>query len=111
MIYDKPITVCRLPDGVGAITQTKTLTPVFSAYCGELEVYHSRYWESVQADSRIDCLVEIPLRRNASAHMYAVYDGHTYRIEQAQFASDENGLPVTRLSMMRLEANYDIAGV
>lgn len=111
MIYDKPIVVCRLPDGIGSITQTRTLVPVFLAYCGEMEVYHRRYWEAMQADSRIDCMVEIPLRRDASAHMYAVYGGHTYRVEQVQFSSDENGLPVTRLSMMRVEGNYDTAGV
>lgn len=111
MIYDKPITVCRLPDGVGSVTQTRTLTPVFLAFCGELEVYHGRYWEAVQADSRIDTLVEIPLRRDVTAHMYAVLDGHTYRIEQVQISTDENELSVTRLSLMRVEVNYDIAGI
>lgn len=111
MIYDKPIAVCRLPDGIGSITQTNTLTPVFLAYCGELEVYHRRYWEAMQVDSRIDCMVEIPLRRDVTAHMFAVFDGHTYRVEQVQFSFDESGLPVTRLSLMRVEVNYDIAGI
>ena len=111
MIYSIPIEILKLPDDVGTPLQGK-LQPVFSAFCGEMTVFHSRFWEAVQAGSRIDVMVELPLhRKNADAGMYACYEGHIYRIEQAQFASDENGLPVTRLSMMRLEVNFDIAGV
>ena len=109
MIYDKPITVCRLPDGVDAITKTKTLTPVFSAYCGELEVYHRRYWESVQAGSRIDRMVRVPFGEALTATQYAIpEDGHVYRIEQAQHGLDEDGLAVTTLSLRRMEGSYDI---
>ena len=111
MIYNIPISVCRLPDGVGNLNQAGKLSLVFMAFCAELEVYHARFWESVQADSRIDTMVQIPLRRDATAHMYAVLGDHTYRIEQAQFLEDEFGLPVTRLSLMRMEHNYDIAGI
>lgn len=110
MIYDKPIDVKKLPDGVGTILQGK-LQPVFSAYCGEREVYHRRYWEAVQAGSRVDALVELPFHREAEAGMFAKYDGHIYSIEQAQFGKDADGLPITTLSLKRSEEQYDFDAV
>lgn len=110
MIYDTPITVMKLPDNVGTPMQGK-LETVFSAYCGKKEVYHKRFWESVQAGSRIDRLVELPLHRNADAGMFAQFEEHIYSIEQAQFGEDDDGLPVTILSLKRAEAQYDIAGI
>lgn len=110
MIYDTPITICNLPDDVG-VPLAGTLEPVFSAYCGEMQVFHSRYWESVQAGSRIDTMVEIPLHREADAGMFAKFKKHYYSIEQAQFGTDDDGLPVTILSLKRAEGQYDIAGI
>lgn len=111
MIYDKYIEILKLPEDVGTPLQGK-LEPVFDAFCGELTVFHSRFWESVQAGSRIDIMVELPLhRKDADAEMYAKYDGHIYRIEQAQYQTDKNGLPVTVLSLKRSEERYDIAAV
>lgn len=110
MIYDTPITVLKLPDTVGTPMQGK-LEKVFSAYCGKREVYHARYWESVQAGSRIDILVELPLHRNVDAGMFALYQTHIYSIEQAQFGKDPDGLPITTLSLKRSEDQYDSAGI
>lgn len=110
MIYDTPIAILKLPDGVGTPVQGK-LVPAFSAFCGELEVYHSRYWESVQAGSRIDHLVELPLHRDVDAGMFAKYKNHIYSIQQAQFGKDRDGLPITTLSLSREETQYDIAGI
>lgn len=111
MIYSIPIEILKLPDDVGTPLQGK-LQPVFSAFCGEMTVFHSRFWEAVQAGSRIDVMVELPLhRKNADAGMYARYEGHIYRIEQAQYQKDENQLPVTVLSLKRSEDQYDVAAV
>lgn len=110
MIYDTPITVLKLPDNVGIPIQCK-LEKVFSAYCGELTVYHTRFWESVQAGSRIDVMVEMPMLRAVNAGMFAQYKDHIYSVEQAQFAKDDDGLPVTVLSLKQTEGCYDIAGV
>lgn len=109
MIYDIPIVILKLPRDFGTPMQGP-LCPVFSAYCGEAEVYHRRYWESVQAGSRIDTMVELPLHRDVVANMFAKFKGHIYSIEQAQFGKDENQLPVTILSLKRSENQYDIAG-
>ena len=110
MIYDTKITVMKLPDSVGTLLQAKP-EPVFSAYCGKMQVFHQRYWESVQAGSRIDTMVELPLHRDVTAGMFAKYQEHVYSIEQAQFGKDDNDLPITTLSLKRSEVQYDIEGI
>lgn len=111
MIYDKPIQILKLSDTVGTPLQGK-LHPVFSAFCGEMTVFHGRFWESVQAGSRIDVMVELPLhQKKVRAEMYAKYEEQIYRIEQAQFQTDENGLPVTVLSMKTEGQRYVIEKV
>ena len=107
MIYDTPIIIAMLPDDVGTILQGKPQR-LYGAFCGEKEVYHRRYWEAVQADSRIDRMVEMPLHRSVDAGMYAVYRNQLYSIEQAQFGKDANALPITTLSLKRVEVPYDI---
>lgn len=110
MIYDTPIIIAKLPDDVGTPLQGK-LQRLYGAFCGEKEVFHRRFWESVQAGSRIDLLVEMPLHRKVDAGMFAKYKGHIYSIEQAQFGKDSNSLPITTLSLKRTEAQYDIADI
>ena len=106
MIYDIPITIMQLPANVGAIIHGEPV-PVFDAYCGEKTVYHTRFWESVQAGSRIETMVELPLHRDVRAGMYAKLKGHLYVISQAQFDRDEFQLPVTVLSLSNPENAYD----
>ena len=109
MIYDKPISILKLPDGVGTPLQGK-LQPISSAWCGEMTVYHARFWEAVQAGSRIDVMVEIPLhRKEIDAGLFAKYEEHIHVIEQVQYQTDSDGLPVTVLSLKRSEVQYDIA--
>ena len=110
MIYDTPIIIAKLPDNVGTPLQGK-LQRLFGAFCGEKEVYHRRFWESVQAGSRVDLLVELPFHRAVDAGMYVKYKSHIYSIEQAQFGKDKDGLPITTLSLKRMEGQYDIAGI
>lgn len=110
MIYDTPIIIAKLPDDVGTPLHGK-LQRLYGAFCGEKEVYHSRFWESVQAGSRVDLLVELPFHRTVDAGMFVKYKSHIYSIEQAQFGKDADGLPITTLSLKRSEAQYDIAAV
>ena len=80
-----------------------------SCYYAELQVYHSRFWESVQAGDRIDRMIQIPFGDDITADMFVKpEDGHIYRINQAQPGDDDNGLPSCILSLHREEANYDI---
>lgn len=111
MIYDKRLKLLKLPADVGTPIQGK-LVPMLSVFCGEMTVFHNRFWESVQAGSRIDVMVELPLhRKSVDAGMFAQYEGHIYSIEQVQFQKDGFQLPVTVLSLKRTEEQYDIATV
>ena len=106
MIYDRYLTVYDLAGGspIGG-----KLTENSAHYYAEMEVYHRRYWESVQAGSRIDRMVRVPFGEALTATQYAIpEDGHVYRIEQAQHGLDEDGLPVTTLSLRRMEGSYDL---
>ena len=107
MIYDRILTVYNL--AAGTPIQTK-LTPVGQYYYCPMEVYHARYWESVQAGSRIDVMVTLPFGSDITSTQYvALDDGQIYRIVQAQHGKDADGLPMATLSLRRTEANYEIA--
>lgn len=106
MIYDKPISVLTMPEDVG-IPTAGCLVPVFNAWCAEKTVYAKRFWEAVASGHRVDMLVELPLHRDVPAASYARVGGHTYRVEQVQRGQDGDLLPVTWLSLMRMEDVYD----
>ena len=106
MIYDHYLTVYDL---AGGSPLKNALTVHSSHFYAETEVYHRRYWESVQAGSRIDRMVRVPFGSDLTATQYVIpEDGHVYRIEQAQHGLDGDGLAVTTLSLRRMEGNYDI---
>lgn len=106
MTYDHFLTVYDLKDGT---QRGGKLTENSGHLYAELEVYHRRYWESVQAGSRIDRMVRVPFGEALTATQYAIpEDGHVYRIEQARHGLDEDGLAVTTLSLRRMEGSYDI---
>lgn len=107
MIYERELNIYSLPDGTPL---QRKLQHVSRHLYAEMEVYHARYWESVQANSRIDMMVAVPDGREITATQYCVpEDSHVYRIEQAQHGKDKDGLPMTTLSLRRMEGNYDIA--
>lgn len=107
MIYDRgPVSICTLSAGTPL---RGTLSVVSAHLFHEDEVYHRRYWEGVQAGSRIDRLIRVPWGAEITADHYALLDGHVYKIVQAQHGLDDLGLPQTTLSLERKEGNYDIA--
>nr|DAL14550.1 MAG TPA_asm: hypothetical protein [Caudoviricetes sp.] len=106
-IYERELHVYTL--SAGTLLQGK-LQLVSRHLYAEREVYHSRFWESVQAGSQIDLMVCVPDGRAIRADMYCIPDdGHVYRIVQAQQGWDDLSLPMTTLSLRRMEAAYDIA--
>lgn len=107
MIYDKPVDIFALPPDEAVPTQLN-LSRVSSHWCAELTVYHSRYWESVQAGSSVDRLIEIPERLDGvDASMYALLFDKLYSIEQVQYGTDGNALDITQLSLKRYLPNLD----
>lgn len=108
MIYDRgPLTVYQR-DGKPVENR---LAPVSCHYYAELEVYHRRFFESVQAGDRVDILLQVPEGEALRAALFAVpEDGAVYRVVQAQHTEDDDGHPACRLSLHREERNYDIVG-
>lgn len=108
MIYDRPLTLCTLPAGTPIQSR---LIPGEVCFYSPREVFHKRFWESVQAGSQIDRMVEIPLHRQVEAGDYALLEsGVVYRVEQAQFSADsETGLPITVLSLRRTDGRLQVA--
>ena len=108
MIYDKLLRICEPPEGFGAPFHG-LLVPREQHMYAELTVFHRRFWEARQAGTRVDRMVQVPFGREILATSYAVLgDGLLYRIEEAQGAEDENGLPVTNLTLRREEKNYEL---
>ena len=89
MIYDRKLSICIPPEGEKTWFNIQSL---------------------LQAGSRADRMVQIPMGQDVLPTMYAILGGdpHLYRIEEAQTTTDEDGLPVTNLTLRREEANYDI---
>ena len=108
MIYDNQLWICTPPEGWGAPFQGKLIRKQ-RYYFGELTVYHRRFWEAQAVGTRVDKMVQIPHRTDSMPTSYALLpDGHIYRIEEVQHTVDEFGLPVTNLTLHRMEGNYDL---
>lgn len=106
MIYDR---VLRIYSDGGGTPLHRRLTYISSHFYAPKEVFAARYWDSVQAGSRVDQLVELHRDDSLTATLYAVpEDGHVYRIVQVQQGSDRDGLPVSVLSLQRAEDHFDI---
>ena len=110
MIYDSPVKIFSLPDGEGVPTASNLLLRS-QHYGAELAVYSTRYWQSVQAGSSVDRMVELPLHcRHITGAMFAMIDRNLFSIEQVQFERDRDNLPITVLSLKRYLANLDPGG-
>lgn len=107
MIYDRVLTVYDEPAGTPL---QHVLVQVSTHYYEPGEVYHNRFWESVQAGSRVDLMAMVPDGSAIRADQYAIpEDGCVYRIVQVQHGRDSDGQPMTSLSLRREEGFYDIA--
>ena len=76
----------------------------WQSYCGDKAVGVNRYYIAKAQDDQIDRLVEVHRNRDISpAADRAGIGGRYYRIVQAQHVLDEDGLPMTDLSLERVE--------
>ena len=104
MVYDRSIIIYTLEG-----TPLKgVLTEHSRHFCAPKTVAHRRYWQAVQADTRIDADVQIPYGLNVDSSMFAMYDGGLYRIEEAQHAEDADELPVTNLSLRKWKGDFKV---
>jgi hypothetical protein len=88
----------------------KILRPSFEpCFYGELNVGYKRQYAAMGVSQLIDKLVRIWQNRGIAIGMVAVLDdGQQYRIDLAQHLIDENGEPVTHLTLRRLGGLYDV---
>ena len=69
-----------------------------------------RNYEAMQADVKLSELIQIPMHRDISSQDVAIIDGKQYSIEQAQPDPDTRP-PSSKLSLSRLEEDYDIGWI
>lgn len=91
----------------------ETWNEIFTGYYGSRTVGYNRFWTAMQNLDRIDLLVRIQ-RFPASTEDRAVLTpmeadatGGTYNILQVQHLEDEDGLPVTDLTLQRMEGVHE----
>lgn len=77
-------------------------------YFEERMVGYNRQYAALGVDQKVDALVRIWRNDQVMVNDYAVLDDNQYRIDFIQHLSDEDGLPVTDLTLSRLGENYDV---
>lgn len=103
MIYDVPIVVYERPAPGSVVGRTDSPSVLLNAYCGKLDVYNTTFWASLQAGSRADAMVELPLHYPQAVGGCSVdLDGKRYEVSRAQLGHDNIGLPVTRLTLQEV---------
>lgn len=97
MIYDRLLTVAAVPPGVRPTAET--LTTIRTHYFASKTISAKRFYESIQAGQRLDCLLEIPGWWGYSGLEYVCVGSNIYTLEQAEERTDTDGLPVTWFSL------------
>lgn len=71
----------------------------------------TRYYQALQADQRIECVVSVPGWGDIKTTDLCELDGGIrYRIVMVQPDRDEAGLRITRLSLERTDQTYEVPG-
>lgn len=105
-IYDT-----RNTAGAGAMPAMQLVAPwLDNEYdFGYLSISNSRYYAAAGVDRQMDDLVRVWQDRNILPGFYCVIEGAQYRIDRVQHHDDEDGLPVSDLTLIKREDYYDIA--
>ena len=107
MIYDRLLLVYDLTAGT---PMSGALTLRASHYYAQRTVSHRRWWESVQANSRVDKAVQVRGGEDITANQFVLLEGAWWRVEEAQHTTDEYRLPVTNLALRRWDGDLHVAG-
>lgn len=110
MIYDKILKICTLLPGRSPAS--RKLSAVSQHYYAERTVYASRFYAGKQTGAKLVRMVSMPRSvydAAIEADQYCILDdGHVYRIDQAQRETDDDGLPITTLSLAEPEGKYEL---
>ena len=108
------VSICNLQNTVApGRMPVQVLVPIAVAYFEERTVGYNRYYAAQGVNQDISMLIRIWRCSAAKIGMYAVLsmsenDGQ-YRISNVQHLLNDDGLKVTDLTLVRLEAFYDVA--
>lgn len=105
MIYDHTV---KIYDVSGADVLGRRLTGGECYYCAVRTVGLNRFYTALQLGDRTDAQLELPGHLRILSTQIAVFGCEQFRILQAQHETDKDGLPVTVLSLMRLEESYEL---
>lgn len=110
MIYDRLLTIYSLKSAASPLV--RVLENPVNHYYSEAEVFGSRFFAAQQAGEEIHMMVVLP-RDDAEPRITATdycipQDDKVYRVVQAQYGTDRDGLPITTLSLHRVEEKYEI---
>lgn len=76
---------------------------------GERTVGVTRFYAAMQANQKIDMLLEIWEDRSIRANQYAIpEDGEQYRITDVRHMLDDDGLRISLLTLERVNRNYEL---
>ena len=106
MIYDHLLTIYSVSGD--SVLGRKIVPPGLQFYCARRTVGLHRYYTALQVGQQTDDVLELPGRDDILPTQIAVFNGHQYRILQVQHASDKDGLPITVLSLSRMEELYEL---
>ena len=86
------------------------IRPLFEpCFFGDLQIGYKRQYAAKGAEQQIDRLIRIWQERGITIGMVAMLDdGQQYRIDLVQHLPDEEGEPVTHLTLSRLGVLYDV---
>lgn len=110
-MLDKKLTLYTLQNTAEkGMMPTEKLVFLSDEYYEERTIGYNRNYAALGADHRVDALVRIWRLDTVKPNDYAVLeDGNQYRIDFIQQLTDDDNLPVTDLTLVRLEDFYDVA--
>lgn len=112
MYDDGVLKLYRLQDTAqpGEMPQEKLIF-LQKAYFDYLTIGYGRYYAAKGAQQQVDQLLRTPEPLPAvRVGMYVILeDGLQYRVDNVQRTTDDDGLPVTDLTLFRLEELFDVA--
>lgn len=111
MTFDKLLSLYRLQNTAdkGRMPDNR-LVKISDEFYGERVVGYNRQYVAMGVNQRIDALVRIWKNACVRVNDFAILeDGNQYRVDMIQHLTDEDGLPVTDLTLTRMDDNYDVA--
>lgn len=80
-------------------------------YFGYDELGVTRYYQAMQVNQKIDCVVSVPGWNDIKVEDICILEsGQQYTVKMVQPTTDENGLRIMRLTLEGVEHDYEVPG-